>query len=73
MSVAAAIGEHARLAGYALAGVEVHRAEDAAAALAAWDVLGPDVACVILTPASHAALAQRLPDRPHVVWAVLPR
>jgi hypothetical protein len=69
---AAAIGEHVRVAGYALAGVDVHAAEDAPGAHAAWDGLGADVACVILTPAAHAALVDRLGERPRVVWAVLP-
>ncbi|HSD79550.1 MAG TPA: hypothetical protein VLB47_02775 [Solirubrobacteraceae bacterium] len=72
MSRAAAIGEEVRVAGYALAGVDVRAAEDAAAARAAWDALGDDVACVILTPAAHAALAGELDRRPFVVWAVMP-
>ena len=71
MSTAAAIGEHVRLAGYALAGVRVHPAEDKAAADAAWERLPADVACLILTPRAHAALAARLRERPELVWAVM--
>lgn len=72
MSRAAAIGEDLRLAGYALAGVEVLAAEDAAQALAAWERLPSDVACLILTAASRAALGARLAERPQLVWTVVP-
>lgn len=72
MSRVAAIGEELPLAGYAIAGVEVHAADDTDTARAAWDALSDDVACVILTPAAHAALANRLDERSHMVWAVLP-
>ena len=71
MSAAAAIGEHVWLAGYALAGVQVHPAEDRAAADEAWERLPADVACLILTPAAHAALAARLSERPALVWTVV--
>jgi vacuolar-type H+-ATPase subunit F/Vma7 len=73
VSRAAAIGEDVRIAGYGLAGVEIHAAEDAAAVFAAWDALAEDVACVILTPAAGEMLRERLGERPRVVWAVLPR
>lgn len=73
MSRAAAIGEEVRVAGYGLAGVEVHPAEDAAEVTAAWDALADDVACVILTQNAHATLSERLAERPRVVWTVLPR
>jgi vacuolar-type H+-ATPase subunit F/Vma7 len=73
MSRVAAIGEQVLLAGYSLAGVEVHAADDADAARAAWDLLSDDVACVILTPAAHAALAERLDERTDVICAVLAR
>lgn len=72
MSRAAAIGEDVRLAGYALAGVEVLAAEDAAGALAAWERLPADVACLILTAAARTALGARLAERPQLVWAVVP-
>ena len=72
MSRIAAIGEDVRVAGYGLAGAEVHAAEDAPAVQAAWDALGDDVACLVLTPAAGAALRDRLADRPRLVWTVLP-
>jgi hypothetical protein len=72
VSRAAAIGEDLRLAGYALAGVEVLAAEDAAQALGAWDRLPGDVACLILTAAARAALGARLDERPQLVWTVMP-
>lgn len=72
MSRAAAIGEDVRLAGYALAGVEVLAAGDEVEALAAWDRLPGDVACLILTPAAETALRSRLAERPRLVWAVVP-
>jgi len=73
VSRAAAIGEEVRVAGYALAGVEVHTAEDAEAVRTAWDRLPDSVACLILTPAAHAALEARLDDRAELVWAVIPQ
>ena len=73
MTHAAAIGEHVRVAAYALAGVEVLAAEDEPAVLAAWDRLGDEVVCLILTRAARSALAHRLDERPRVVWAVLPQ
>ena len=73
MSRAAAIGEEARVAGYGLAGVDVHPAQDAAAVTAAWVALPADVACLILTPSAHATLRERLAERPRLVWTVLPR
>ena len=72
MSGAAAIGEDVRVAGYALAGVAVHAADDGAAVHAAWDELSEDVDCLILTPAAREALGDRMHERPHLVWAVMP-
>jgi vacuolar-type H+-ATPase subunit F/Vma7 len=68
----AAIGAEPRIVGYALAGADIHPAADAAAAHAAFAALDGDVACVILTAAAHEALASRLPERPYLLWAVLP-
>ena len=68
----AAIGERVRVAGYALAGVKVHEAEDAAAVVSAWDGLDDDVACLLLTEPAQAALGTRLGERPRLVWTVLP-
>jgi hypothetical protein len=72
VSRAAAIGEEVRLAGYALAGVEVHAAGDDAAVRAAWEGLSEEVGCLILTPAAHAALEPLLDERPSLLWAVMP-
>ena len=72
MSRVAAIGEDVRVAGYGLVGVEIHAAEDAPAVHAAWEALGEDVACVVLTPAAGAVLRDRLAERPRLVWTVLP-
>jgi vacuolar-type H+-ATPase subunit F/Vma7 len=72
MSRAVAIGEPVRVGGYALAGVEVHAAQDADAVLDAWERLPADVACVIFTHAARAALGERLDERRDLVWAVIP-
>lgn len=72
MSLVAAIGESARVAGYALAGVEVHAAGDADAVREAWEALSDEVACVIVTSAAHAALGAHIDERPGVVRAVVP-
>jgi hypothetical protein len=72
MTRAAAIGEEVRLAGYGLAGVDVRPAEDARAVASAWEGLDAGVVCLILTPAAHRALESRLPERPELVWAVVP-
>jgi vacuolar-type H+-ATPase subunit F/Vma7 len=72
MSRAVAIGERVRVGGYALAGVEVLAAEDEQTAIEAWERLGDDVTCLVLTRAAHAALASRLAEHPRAVWAVLP-
>ena len=71
MSRGVAIGRPEIVAGYALAGVEVIAAADAAAVQAAWETLPADVALVILTPAARAALGGRLDERPGLVWAEL--
>lgn len=73
MSRAAAIGEDVRVAGYALAGVEIHAAADGEAARAAFDALPDDVACLILTQAARAALGPRLSERPTLTWVVVPQ
>ncbi|CEA07930.1 hypothetical protein BN1051_01256 [Arthrobacter saudimassiliensis] len=53
----AAIGEEYRIAGYALAGVQLHPAPDATAARQAWAGLEADVVLVLLTRSAAAALA----------------
>jgi vacuolar-type H+-ATPase subunit F/Vma7 len=71
MSGAAAIGDARRLAGFALAGVVVHPATDAASSHAVWEALPPDTVLVILSPETCQHLEQRLAERPELVWAAL--
>lgn len=71
MSRVAAIGEDLRLAGYAMAGVQVLAAEDAGAVTRAWEGMPSDVACLLLTPAARAALGTRLGERADLVWTVV--
>jgi vacuolar-type H+-ATPase subunit F/Vma7 len=52
----AAIGERVRVQGFRLAGALVFDAEEPTAVRAAWNGLPMDVAVVVLTPASAAAL-----------------
>jgi vacuolar-type H+-ATPase subunit F/Vma7 len=72
MSRAVAIGDGRRLAGYALAGVEVHDVVEAARVEAAWESLGEDVALLVLTPEAYAVLETSLEQSEQLVWAVLP-
>ena len=72
MTAVVAIGESERLAGLALAGVDVHDAGDEETVRAAWDALGVDVGLLILTPQAEAALAGKLSEREDVVWVSLP-
>jgi vacuolar-type H+-ATPase subunit F/Vma7 len=72
MSLIAAIGDDARLAGYALSGVQVHAAGDDGAVREAWERLPDEVGCVLLTAAARAALGSRVDERAGLVWAVVP-
>ncbi|MGZ4334749.1 MAG: hypothetical protein ACXVRJ_10830 [Gaiellaceae bacterium] len=72
MSRAAAIGEAARVAGYALAGVEVKPVESPVAALNAWRTLDDDTQLVLLTPAAAEALDGVLTATAGRIWVVLP-
>ena len=72
MSRIVAIGDERRLAGYALAGVEVRPASSPAAVELAWADLVQDVALLVLTAEAHDALAPLLEARPELVWAVVP-
>lgn len=72
MSRIAAIGSARRIAGFALAGVDVHPSESAEDAQAAWEELEPDVGLLVLTPEAAAALETRLSEREGVVWLTLP-
>jgi vacuolar-type H+-ATPase subunit F/Vma7 len=73
MSRVAAIGDARRVAGFALAGVEVHVAETSVAAHDAWDELGVGVGLVILTPQAAADLERRLSEREDILWVTLPK
>jgi vacuolar-type H+-ATPase subunit F/Vma7 len=72
MSRAAAIGEPARTAGFALAGALVFPAENAEEASAAWASLPADVAVLILTPQAAAWLGVAPRTRQEVLLAVMP-
>ncbi|WP_432826552.1 V-type ATP synthase subunit F [Dactylosporangium sp. CA-092794] len=65
-----AIGDPARLRGYALAGVTVVPATSPAGARAAWRALGADVAVVVLTRPAAAAIGPVTGPLP--MLAVLP-
>ena len=62
---AAALGDPRRLAGYALAGAEVAPVEE-------FESLDEEVGLLVLTPEAYDELADRLDERPGLVWAVLP-
>jgi hypothetical protein len=72
MGGVAAIGEHVRLCGYELAGAELHASTGELDSVAAWEKLPEDLACLVLTERSHAALAGRLHERPDLLLAVVP-
>ena len=71
MSRAAAIGDERRLAGYALAGVEVHPAAADAEVQAAWAGLDRETALVLLTPEAERALAEAWSERPACLRVVV--
>ena len=72
MSGVVAIGEACRLAGFALAGVDVRTAESAQAVQDEWEGLARDVGLVILTPEAATALEERRSEREDIVWVSLP-
>jgi hypothetical protein len=73
MSRAVAIGDGRRLAGYALAAVEVRDAVTAAEVEGAWASLDEGVSLLLLTPEAYAALRPVLARcEAELVWAVLP-
>jgi vacuolar-type H+-ATPase subunit F/Vma7 len=71
MSRIAGIGERAKLAGYALAGVELIEARAPDRVREAWEQLDDDVGLVLLTPEARRALPDPL-RRPGLLWVVLP-
>lgn len=72
MSRIVAIGEHPRIDGFALAGVQLLAADDADEVRAAWSRLDRDVGVVLLTPEARAALSDVLSLPSRVIWTVLP-
>lgn len=72
MSGVVAIGELSRLAGFALAGVDVRGAEDEPSANDLLDRLEGEVALLVLTPHAEQALRRRLLKREDLVWVTLP-
>ncbi len=72
MSRAVAIGEAARVAGYALAGVEVRPVDTPAATLDVWRTLDRDTQLVLLTPAAANALDGLLTESAGRIWVVFP-
>ncbi len=72
MSRVAAIGESEAIAGYGLAGAELHPAASESDMRAAWEGLGPDVGLLLLTPASVTVLATDLAEAPELLWVVIP-
>jgi vacuolar-type H+-ATPase subunit F/Vma7 len=72
VSRAVAVGRDPRLAGYALAGVDVIGADGTAAVTEALEQLAADVALVILDADPGGAALAELERRPGVVWCSLP-
>jgi vacuolar-type H+-ATPase subunit F/Vma7 len=72
VSRALAIGRETRLAGYALAGVEVVAAEDACAVTRALDALPEDVVLVIFDEQPGMAARAALERHAGTVWCTLP-
>jgi vacuolar-type H+-ATPase subunit F/Vma7 len=67
-----AIGEEARIMGFALAGVVVYPAADSAAVQAAWRDLRTDDSLVILTAAASEALGDEVLRTRPPLTAVMP-
>jgi vacuolar-type H+-ATPase subunit F/Vma7 len=67
-----AIGEEARIMGFALAGVVICPAADAAAVRAAWRDLRSDDALIILTPAAAEAVGDETARTRPPLTAVMP-
>jgi vacuolar-type H+-ATPase subunit F/Vma7 len=68
----AVLGDRHRIQALAIAGVESHAATTDEEAEAAWQTLPFDVAVLILTPQSAAALAHRLGERRDLLVTMLP-
>ena len=73
MSSVGALGETARVDGFALAGALVFAADDARAVDAMWNELPDDLGVLILTPYAAEHLGARLGERPRLLTVVMPR
>jgi len=71
MSSIVAIGDRTKLAGYALAGVDLEHATDPDEVREAWLGIGSEVKLVLLTLEARQALADPL-DRQDVLVTILP-
>jgi vacuolar-type H+-ATPase subunit F/Vma7 len=71
MSHVVAIGEEQLLVGYALAGVAVLPARNAAEARSAWESVPAGTTLVLLTPSVHETLEEAVRER-QLLWAVVP-
>jgi vacuolar-type H+-ATPase subunit F/Vma7 len=71
MSTIVALGESARVAGLALAGVAVLET-DSLGVDGAWREMPEDAGLLLLTPAAADALADRLRERSALLFCVLP-
>jgi len=67
-----ALGEGARVRGFALAGATVVVAEDVAGVIEAYEALEADVGLLVMTPAAAEVVSSRLDERPHLLSVVMP-
>lgn len=72
MHRAAVIGDHLRIAGYALAGAVLYPVAGQPEARRAWRELPDDIAVAVLTKPVAEWLADELASRPGVLPVVLP-
>lgn len=68
----AVLGEASRVRGFRLAGATVIEAVGPTELAAAWRALPPDTVLLILTADAAAGVRDRLPERPQLVWTVMP-
>jgi vacuolar-type H+-ATPase subunit F/Vma7 len=72
MSRIGALGETARVQGFAVAGALVFPADEQHDVSSAWDTLPADLGVLILTPAAARLLDARLDERPNLLAVVMP-
>lgn len=66
-----ALGESARVSGFALAGVTVLETDEDGVD-SAWDRLPDDTALLLLTPDAASQLEERLSKRERLLWTEIP-